>query len=51
MFDVDDSVVDRLDWGNDFDDFDAADWESYLGGPDDDELEWFDDRPLDYGDD
>jgi len=26
---------DRLDWGVDFDDFDAADWEEYLGGPDD----------------
>ena len=23
------------DWSNDLDDFDAADWEDYLGGPDD----------------
>lgn len=26
---------DDLDWGVDFDDLDAADWEEYLGGPDD----------------
>lgn len=51
MFDGDDSAADRLDWSNDFDDFDAADWESYLGGPDHDEIEAFQDRLLDYGDD
>ena len=51
IFDGDDRAADRLDWSNDFDDFDAADWESYLGGPDDDEIEAFQDRLLDYGDD
>lgn len=30
---------DLLDWGDDFDDFDAADWEHYLGGPDEDVFE------------
>lgn len=30
---------DRLDWGDDFDDLDSADWEDYLGGPDDEVFE------------
>lgn len=37
----------KSDWSNDFDDFDAADWEDYLGGPDDlssaeeqEEMQW-----------
>jgi hypothetical protein len=42
---------DLLDWGVAFDDLDAADWEDYLGGPDDDVLEAFYDRPLDDGGD
>ena len=48
--DDDDDDANRLDWSNDFDDFDAADWEEYLGGPDDDEIEAFQDLPLDEGD-
>lgn len=30
---------DQLDWGDDFDDLDGADWEDYLGGPDDEAFE------------
>ncbi|MBS1224399.1 MAG: hypothetical protein H6R24_1077 [Proteobacteria bacterium] len=32
---------DLLDWGDAFDDLDAADWEDYRGGSDDDVLEAF----------
>jgi len=27
------------DWGQTFDDMDSADWNDYLGGPDDDQIE------------
>lgn len=49
------------DWGESFDDKDSADWEDYLGGPDDDEIERYYENiantyedeyyeePLDYG--
>lgn len=49
-------IADRaagLDWSNGFDDFDAADWEGYLSGPDDDEILLAADRAadLEWGDD
>jgi hypothetical protein len=50
MFDADDYDADHLDWSNDFDDLDPADWEDYLGGPDDDEIDARYERLLDYGD-
>lgn len=50
MFDVDGHAADRLDWSNHFDDFDAVYWEDYLGGPDDDVLEEFQDWLLDEDD-
>ena len=39
MFDPDDDAADRVDWSTDFDDLDPADWEDYLGGPDEAEVE------------
>jgi hypothetical protein len=45
------SDPDLLDWGDAFDDLDAADWEDYRGGSDDDVLEAFQVRTLDDGGD
>lgn len=29
------------DWGRSFDDMDGGDWANQMGGPDDDEIEWY----------
>ena len=51
MFDSDDFDDDHGDWSNDFDDFDSADWEDYLGGPDDIEIEEANERYWSHDDD
>lgn len=38
---------DVLDWGDTFDDLDAAAWEDYLGGPDEDDFEDYGDCSID----